>query len=306
MQRYILSRVVQSIFLLVGVLFITFFMIRLTGDPARLLLAREASQEQVQAFRQEMGFNRPLVVQFFDYLGSVLSGDLGRSITFRQSSRDIILERLPATVQLAVTSLIIAFFVAVPLGIVGGSSPGSWMDTAARSVGLLGQAMPNFWLALLLIIVFAVKLRWFPTFGRDSAASIVLPAVASSVGPIGRLVRLTRSSVLEIRHEDYIRTARSKGLSRFAISTRHVLRNASLVLLSVVGLQFAFILSGSVYIETIFAWPGIGNLLNSAIGARDFPLVQAITLFIATFAIFTNLVVDLLYGVVDPRIRYGH
>ncbi len=207
--------------------------------------------------------------------------------------------------QLAVTSLTLAIIVAVPIGIVGGTSPGSLMDSIGRSVGLLGQATPNFWLALILIIVFAVNLGWFPSFGRDTAISIVLPAVASSVGPIGGLVRLTRSAVLEIRNEDYIRTARSKGLSRVAIGSRHVFRNASLVLLSVVGLQFAYILSGSVYIETIFAWPGIGNLLNAAINARDFPLVQAITLFIATFAILINLFVDLLYGVVDPRIRYS-
>ncbi len=208
--------------------------------------------------------------------------------------------------QLAVTSLVLAFVVAVPLGIIGGSNPGSFVDSAGRTVGLLGQATPNFWLALILIIIFAVNLGWFPSFGRDSPTSIVLPAIASSVGPIGGLVRLTRSAVLEIRNEDYIRTARSKGLNRLAIGARHIFRNASLVLLSVVGLQFAFILSGSVYIETIFAWPGIGNLLNAAINARDFPLVQAITLFIATFAIFTNLVVDLLYGVIDPRIRYGN
>lgn len=305
MQRYFLSRIVQSFFLLIGVLFITFFMIRLTGDPARLLIAREASIEQLEAFREQMGFNRPIYVQFIDYMGSVLRGDLGRSITFRQPSLEIILERLPATVQLAVTSLIVAILVAVPLGIIGGSNPGSSIDTAGRTVGLLGQATPNFWLALILIIVFAVNLRWFPSFGRDSPTSIVLPAIASSVGPIGGLVRLTRSAVLEIRNEDYIRTARSKGLSRVTIGARHIFRNASLVLLSVVGLQFAFILSGSVYIETIFAWPGVGNLLNAAINARDFPLVQAITLFIASFAIFTNLVVDLLYGVVDPRIRYG-
>jgi len=306
MQRYIVSRVIQSICLLVGVLFSTFFMIRMTGDPARLLLAREASVEQLEQFREEMGFNRPVITQFIDYFGDVLSGDLGRSITFRQPSLDIILERLPATVELALASLFIAFFIAVPLGIIGGSSPGSLSDSVARTVGLMGQAIPNFWLALLLIIVFAVNLRWLPSFGRDSLASLILPAVASSVGPIGGLVRLTRSAVLEIRNEDYIRTARSKGLSRFAIGLRHIFRNASLVLLSVVGLQFAFILSGSVYIETIFAWPGIGNLLATAISARDFPLVQAITIFISTFAVFTNLVVDLLYGVVDPRIRYGN
>ncbi len=305
MLRYFLSRIVQSFFLLIGVLFITFFMIRLTGDPARVLLAREASQEQLDAFREEMGFNRPIYVQFGDYLSGVFTGDLGRSITFRQPSRDIILERLPPTIQLSVISLTAAILIAVPLGILGGSNPGSLVDSLGRTIGLLGQATPNFWLALLLIIIFAVKLRWFPSFGRETSTSIVLPAVASAVWPIGSLVRLTRSAVLEIHNEDYIRTARSKGLSRTAIGARHIFRNASLVLLSVIGVQFAYVLSGSVYIETIFAWPGIGNLLNSAISARDFPLVQAITIFVATFAVLINLGVDLLYGVIDPRIRYS-
>ena len=305
MQRYLISRLLQSMLLLIGVVVLVFFMVRLTGDPARLMVPREATEEQVEAFRETMGFNRPLSVQFFDYFLGVFRGDLGDSLNFRQPSLKLILERLPGTVQLAVTAMGFAIVVAIPLGIIGGTSPGSFVDSIGRSVGLLGQVIPNFWLALILILVFGVQLRWFPTFGRDSLASVVLPSVALGLATMGQLVRLTRSAVLEIRNEDYIRTARSKGLTSLAIAARHVFRNASIALISVIGVSFTYLLGGSVYIETIFSWPGLGNLLDQAIRARDFPLVQAIAIFIAGFAILMSLVTDIMYGVVDPRIRYG-
>lgn len=305
MQRYLFSRIIQAILLLLGVVILVFFMVRLTGDPARLMVPRDASQEQVEAFREAMGFNRPLLTQFFDFFLGIFRGDLGDSLNFRQPALDLILERLPGTIQLAVTAMALAIVVAIPLGINGGASPGSFVDFIARSVGLLGQVIPNFWLALILILIFGVKLGWLPTFGRDTASSVVLPAVALGVGTMGQLVRLTRSAVLEIRNEDYIRTARSKGLTARAIAARHVFRNAAIALISVIGVSFTYLLGGSVYIETIFSWPGLGNLLDQAIRARDFPLVQAIAIFIAAFAILMSLVTDLMYGLVDPRIRYG-
>jgi ABC-type dipeptide/oligopeptide/nickel transport system permease component len=305
MQRYILSRIIQSILLLVGVVVLVFFMVRLTGDPARLMVPRDATAEQVEAFREAMGFNRPLITQFFDFFLGVFRGDLGDSLNFRQPTLELIMERLPGTIQLAVTAMSLAIIVAIPLGISGGTNPGSLVDSVGRSVGLLGQVIPNFWLALILILIFGVRLRWFPTFGRDSLSSVVLPAVALGLATMGQLVRMTRSAVLEIRNEDYIRTARSKGLTSAAIAARHVFRNASIALISVIGVSFTYLLGGSVYIETIFSWPGLGNLLDQAIRARDFPLVQAIAIFIAGFAILMGLVTDLMYGLVDPRIRYG-
>jgi peptide/nickel transport system permease protein len=306
MQRYLLSRSVQAILLLLGVLVIVFFMIRLTGDPASLMVPKEAPAEQVEAFREAMGFNRPLYVQFFDYAIKILRGDFGKSLHFRQPALELILERLPATFQLATAALFFAIMVAIPIGIIGGSNPGSLIDSVGRALGLFGQTIPNFWLALILIFVFAVDLGWFPSFGRDKLSSVVLPAIALGIGGMGQLVRLTRSAVLEIRNEDYIRTARSKGLSQFAINVHHVLRNASLALISVIGVQYGYLLGGSIYIETIFAWPGLGNLLQEAVNGRDFPLIQAIAFFISVLVIALNLLTDIAYAVIDPRIRYSH
>lgn len=306
MQRYLLSRSIQSILLLLGVLVIVFFMIRLTGDPASLMVPKEAPAEQLEAFREAMGFNRPLYVQFFDYAWNVLRGDFGRSLHFRQPTLELIVERLPATFHLATAALLFAVIVALPIGIIGGTNPGSPLDSVGRALGLFGQTIPSFWLALIFILVFAVNLGWFPSFGRDKLSSIVLPAVALGVGGMGQLVRLTRSAVLEIRNEDYIRTARSKGLSQLAIGLRHVLRNASLALISVIGVQYGYLLGGSIYIETIFAWPGLGNLLQEAVNGRDFPLVQAIAFFISLFVIALNLLTDIAYAFIDPRIRYSH
>lgn len=305
MQRYLLTRAVQSLFLLLGVLIIIFFMVRLTGDPASLMVARDAPEEVREAFREAMGFNRPLIVQFFDYFFGVLQGDFGESLHFNQPALELILERLPATFQLATVALLFAVVVAIPIGIIGGSNPGSILDSVGRALGLLGQTIPNFWLALILILIFAVNLGWFPSFGRDTTISVVLPAIALGFASMGQLVRLTRSAVLEIRNEDYIRTARSKGISKLKIGARHVFRNAALALISVITIQYSYLLGGSIYIETIFSWPGVGNLLQQAVDGRDFPLVQAIAFFISFFVIAITLLTDVIYALVDPRIRYS-
>jgi peptide/nickel transport system permease protein len=305
MSRYFVYKVGQSLLLLIGVLVLVFFMIRLTGDPVTLMVPREASPEQVEAFRAALGFDRPLMVQFADFAFGALRLDLGDSLALNRPALEIILERMPATLQLAFAAMLLACCVAIPLGVLGGSNPGSFGDTVGRAVGLFGQVMPSFWLALLLILFFAVNLRWLPSFGRDSALSVVLPAVALGMGVMSQLYRLTRAKVLEIRSDDYVRTARGKGLSRNMVAVRHILPNAAIPLISVSGIQFTYLLGGSIYIETIFAWPGLGNLLDEAIRARDFPLVQGITLFFASFAIVMHLFTDLAYGLLDPRIRHG-
>jgi ABC-type dipeptide/oligopeptide/nickel transport system permease component len=304
MQRYLLKSVIQSLLLLLGVLILVFFMVRITGDPASLMVPREASQAQVDAFRDAMGFNRPLSVQFADFVWGAVRGDFGNSLHYRLPAMDIIIQRLPATLELATAALLFAIVIAIPLGIMGGLSPGSPVDSLARTAGLLGQTMPNFWLALIFIIFFSVRLGWFPTFGRGGWDSLVLPAVALGLASMGQLVRLTRSAVLEIRGEDYIRTARSKGLSQQAIAARHIFRNASLALVSVIGVQYSYLLGGSIYIETIFSWPGLGSLLQQAIAGRDFPLVQAIAFTVSLFVIALNLLTDIAYAFIDPRIRY--
>jgi ABC-type dipeptide/oligopeptide/nickel transport system permease component len=306
MQRYFLFKTGQSILLLLGVLILVFFMIRISGDPARLMMPREASAEAVEAFREEMGFNRPLIVQFGDYFMGVLTGDFGNSLHFKSPALDLVLERLPATMQLAAVALLIAVVVGIPLGMIAGFNPGSVMDSVGRGLALLGQSIPNFWLALILILFFAVRLGLLPSFGRDEWKSVIMPAFVLGLPTIGQLVRLTRSAVLEIRGEDFIRTAHSKGLYPRTIYIKHVLRNVAIPLVTVIGVQFGYMLGGSIIIETVFAWPGIGQLLEQAIGWRDFPLVMAVAVFTSMVVLLINLLTDVAYAIIDPRIRYGH
>ncbi len=319
MQRYLLSRAIQSILTIIGVLVLVFFMIRFAGDPTAQMISRQATSEQIEAFREAMGFNRSLLVQFADFaflefgedhttiigIKGAVTGDFGKSLHYRLPAMPLVVERLPATLQLAATALLFSIIIGVPLGLLAGFNPGSVWDTVARVVGLIGQSVPNFWLALLLILVFAVGLRWFPSFGRDELKSVVLPAFALSLFTTGQLVRMTRSSVLEIRGEDYIRTANSKGLRPRVIYTRHVLKNAGIPIVSVLSVQFGYLLGGSIYIETIFSWPGLGRLLADSIGVRDFPLVVAIAFFTSLMVISLSFLSDVTYAVIDPRIRYA-
>jgi ABC-type dipeptide/oligopeptide/nickel transport system permease component len=305
MQRHFLLGLIQSILLLFGVLLLVFFMVRMTGDPARLMMPREATPEQIESFREAMGFNRPVLVQFWDFFTGAIVGDFGKSLHFKTPAMKLVLERLPATLQLASVGLLYAMMVAIPLGIIGGFHPGSLADSFGRLVALSGQSVPNFWLALMLILFFAVRLRWFPSFGRDEWKSVIMPAFVLGLPTMGRILRLTRSSVLEIRAEDFIRTAYSKGLDPRVIYVKHVLRNVLIPLVSVIGVSFGYMLGGSIYIEAIFAWPGIGQLIEQAIGWRDFPLVQAIAVFVSVVVISLNLLTDMSYVMIDPRIRYG-
>lgn len=304
MQKYLLSRLIQAVFILVGVLVLVFVMVRITGDPVSLMVSREASAEAREEFRHKMGFDRPLVVQFMDFVSGAVVGDFGDSLHFKDPALPLVLQRLPATIQLATAGLVMAIVVAIPLGLIGGSRPGSLWDTAGRILGLLGQSIPSFWLALLFIFFFAVKLGWFPSFGRDELKSIVMPGFVMGFGGMGALVRLTRSAVLEIRGEDYVRTAYSKGLHPRRIYVRHVLRNAAIPLISVIGVTFGYSLGGSIYIETIFSWPGMGQLIEQAIGWRDYPLIQAIAFFTSVVVVMLNLLTDVAYALIDPRIRY--
>lgn len=303
MFRFLTRRVVESVLLMLGVLVLVFFMVRLTGDPVSLMIPKEAPVAQREAFAEALGLNAPLPVQFVAYMSGMVRGDLGDSLRQRRPNLAIIAERLPATMQLALAALVFAMVVAIPLGLAGGMSPGTPVDRLARAVGLAGQTIPNFWLGMLLIVFFAVNLRWLPSFGRDSFASLILPAISLGFAGMGQLVRLTRSAVLEVRRSDYVRTALSKGLPSSRVSLKHVLPNVAIPIVSVLGIQFTYLLGGSVYIEVVFAWPGLGTLLETAIRDSDFPLVQAITIFISIFAIGIHLLTDLLYGVIDPRLR---
>lgn len=315
MARYLLSRLGQSILILIGVLLLVFFMMRLTGDPTSLMVARDATPEQRAATRAELGFDRPVYVQFLDFFWGAVRGDFGNSLRYSQPATGLILQRMPATMELAAAALIMAVAMGVPLGMMAGSRPGTVWDFLGRGLGLLGQTIPSFWLALMLIIVFAVDLRLLPSFGRETwsiccglelpTTSIILPAFALSIFTMGQLVRFTRAAVLEVRAEDYIRTARSKGLAADTIYRRHILRNVAIPLISILGIQFGYLLSGSIYIEAIFSWPGLGGLLAEAVGNRDFALVQALAFFTSMVVVVLNVLTDVAYAFADPRIRYG-
>ena len=304
MQRFVLHSLGRGALVLIGCLILVFMMVRITGDPVSVLLPRQASREQIGQFRHEMGLDRPVLVQFMDYAVKAATGDFGNSLHYRLPALPLILERVPATLHLTAVSLAMAVGIGIPLGLIGAIRHSSVWDWFSRTVGLLAQSTPSYWVGLVMIIVFAVRLGWFPASGRDSASSVIMPAFALSLSAIGRLVRLTRSSVLEILGEDYIRTAYSKGLTLGMVCIRHVLKNASIPLVSFLSVELSYMLTGSLIIETIFAWPGLGRLVVGAIGARDFVLVQAIALFGSVIVVVLNVLCDLTYTLLDPRIRY--
>ena len=305
MHRYFLSKLAQSLLLMFGVLFLVFMMVRVTGDPASLMMPREASPEQLEEFREKMGFNDPLMVQFGRFISGAIKGDFGDSLHFKTPSMPMVIDRLPATVQLATAALLMSMILGIPIGLIGGFTPGSVVDNIGRFIALMGQSVPNFWLGLMMILYFGVELGWFPTFGRDQWNSVVMPAFVLGLPVLGQIVRLTRSAVLEIRGEDFVRTAHSKGLEPKTIYTKLVLRNVAIPLVSVIGVQFGYMLGGSIYIEAIFSWPGMGGLLEQSIGWRDFPLIQAIAVFTSVIVLALNIVTDMAYSIIDPRIRYG-
>jgi ABC-type dipeptide/oligopeptide/nickel transport system permease component len=304
MGAYLLARLGQTAVAVACVLVLTFFMVRLTGDPAVVMLPQEATAADVAAFRAAMGFDRPLAVQFWEFLRQAAVGDFGKSLQYRTSARSLIVERLPATMELATAALTFAVVVAVPLGILAATRPASAWDWLAQTIALLGQALPAYWVGLILIIVLSVQLHLLPVAGRSGWTSLVLPTVTLGMALLGRLTQLARSVMLEVLRQDYIRTAHSKGLRRPAIYYRHALKNAAIPLLTMIGVNFGYLLGGSVLIESVFAWPGIGRLAALAVFQRDFPLVQAVAFFSSVVVLGVNLVTDLLYGVLNPLVRY--
>jgi ABC-type dipeptide/oligopeptide/nickel transport system permease component len=304
MARYLAHRVFRSAAAILGILVVVFFILHLTGDPVRLMLPPQASEEDYVAMKKALGMDKPLGEQFVHYMLGALHGDFGKSLRFRgQSAMELVTERFPATVQLALAALAISVALSLPLGVIAAVRRHSLWDNLAMTLALVGQAMPNFWLALLFISVFAVKLRWLPSSGRSGPDSLILPALTLALFMVARTTRLVRSSLLEVMGEDYIRTARGKGLAEVAVILRHALRNAALPVVTIIGLDLGTLMGGAVVTETVFAWPGIGFLAVGSIYVRDFPVVQAVVFFTALFFVVINLAVDLLYSVLDPRIR---
>jgi len=303
MAGYVARRLLQSLGVLLGVSVIVFGLLHLTGDPTRLLLPLEAREEDVRQMRALLGLDDPLWVQYLRFLGNAVRGDFGLSFKHQVPALTLI-QTLPATLQLTAAGLGLALVVAVPAGILAALKRNSVLD-AVCSVGvLLGQAMPVYWLGLLLIMVFAVGLGWFPAAGRDGIASIVLPATALGAFSMARIARMARSGMLEVLAQDYVRTARAAGIRAFLVTYKYALKNAAIPLVTIVGLEFGILLGGAVITETIFAWPGVGRLAVDAIFSRDYPLVQAIVAVLATLFVAINLVIDLVYTYLDPRIVY--
>ena len=305
-RRYLAQRFVASAVTLLGVVTLVFFMVRvLPGDPARVIAGVFATEDEVARIRSRMGLDRPLPRQYATFLGRLARGDLGTSARTSEPVLAEVRARLPATLTLAVVSSAIAAVLGIAAGVLAATRPYSTLDYLLSVVTLFGVSMPVYWLGILLIIVFAIHLNWLPAAGADQPGSIVLPAVTLAAFSVALVARMTRAAMLEVLGEDYVRTARAKGLPERGVVSRHALRNALIPIVTTIGLQFGALLGGAVLTESIFAWPGIGLLLLDSIFARDYAVVQGIVLVFAALFAATNLVVDLLYAYVDPRIRYG-
>lgn len=314
MGRYILRRLLSMAPVLFLVSLIVFSLIHLTpGDPVLTMLGEEATPETIAAMRAKLGLDRPLPVQYLSWMGRVLQGDLGRSIRTNQPVSEAIAQRLPVTIELALLSTLVALAIGIPVGILSAVRRNSPLDTGSTTIALLGVALPNFFLAILLIFLFSVKLRWLPPIGYvplvdDLGANLkrmIMPSLTLGTAVAAVVMRQTRSALLEVLDQDYVRTARAKGLNEARTVRSHALKNALIPVVTVVGLQIGGLLGGAIITETIFSMPGIGRMLIDSIFQRDFPLVQGVVLFTALAFLVTNLLVDLIYAFLDPRIRYS-
>lgn len=305
MSRYFFKRFIWSLFVLWGVTLLVFFAIHLPGggDPSMLYLPLDVSREQLDAFRHRMGFDQPVHIQYLRWLSRAVRGDFGTSLRYTKPVFPLILERMPATLQLAVAAQIFALVLSLPLGVMAAVRRNSIYDGLTMLGALLGQSMPGFWLGLMLILLFGVVLRILPISGREGPKHLILPAITLGTFFLARDTRLMRSSMLEVLGQEYITTARSKGLNERLIVWRHALKNAMIPMVTMVGMDFGALLAGTVVTETVFAWPGVGRLVFMAINQRDFPLIQAAVFLIAVIFVATNLLVDLSYVYLDPRIR---
>lgn len=311
MAVYLLRRLLQVIPVLFGVTLIVFLMIRLKGDPVQQLVPDWYSEAQVAEVRAAYGFDRPIYLQYFDFISRAVRGDFGVSFRNRVPAWELVSEALPWTARLALTAFVFAVVVALPLGILSALNRNTPIDLVITGLSVWGRSLPNFWLGIMFILLFAVVLRWFPVSGTGFISGqplwkhLFLPALTLSMGLVTTLTRLIRSSMLEVLREEHVTTAYAKGLRRFTVIGRHVLRNALIPVVTVLGLQLAWLLGGAVIIEQVFAWPGMGRLMLQAIYARDNAVVQAALLVSSLIIVFSNLLVDLLYSVLDPRIRYS-
>lgn len=305
MKAYILYRLFQAVIVIWGISLITFSLLHMFRDPALILLPPEATREDVELLRREMGLDRPLIIQYFKFLSGMAQGDFGKSFVAQRPALSLVLERMPMTLWLAASGLLLALIVSIPLGVLAAVRRNRIQDHSASVLAVLGQAMPLFWLDIMLIIIFAVKLRMLPASGAGGFKHIILPASGIAVSLLPILMRLTRSRMIEILSQDYIRTARAKGLGEKAVLFRHALRNALIPVITILGFQFGMLLGGAVITETIFAWPGVASLVVESIFNSDFPVVQAAVAVFAILIVLANLITDITIAWLDPKVRFG-
>lgn len=309
MWKYIVKRLLLMIPILLGVTFIVFFIMNLTpGDPAAIILGDQASAEALAAKRIELGLDKPLIVRYFTYIWDMLHGDLGLSYKNQLSVWDQVIDKFPNTAILAIAGILVALVIGIPVGIISAKKQYTVLDNTSMILSLVGVSMPNFWLGLLLSLLFALKLGWLPSQGMGTGfvallRSLILPALTLGTGSAATVVRMTRSSMLEVIRQDYISTARAKGISEKQVTKRHMLKNAMIPIVTAVGLQFGQLLGGAMLTETVFFWPGLGRLMVDSINSKDIPMVMGATIFLAIMFSLVNLIVDLVYSFIDPRIR---
>ena len=305
MTRLAARRSWQALIVLLWALTAVFFLVRLTGDPTLLYVPENSTQEEIARLRHAFGFDRPLWQQYVQFLAGAFRGDFGSSLRYNQPALPMVLDRLPNTAELALATLAIIVGVGIPVGVLAATRRNSWWDTGSMIVAMTGQSMPSYWLGIMLILLFAVRLGWLPAAGRGSLLSVVLPAVTLAAYSTARLARVVRSEMLEVLGREFVRTAESKGLRPLAVLRKHALRNALIPVVTLLGLELGFLLGGAIIVESVFAWPGVGSLVIQAVNNRDYPVVQADAFLVALIFVMANLLVDLLYAVLDPRVRYA-
>jgi peptide/nickel transport system permease protein/oligopeptide transport system permease protein len=306
MLRYLQQRFIAALITLFGITIIVFAILRmLPGDPARVIAGLLATEEDVARLRVALGLDQPMLIQYANFLGNLARGDLGTSARTSQPVLDEVLARLPATMQLAIVSMAIAALIGIPVGVIAATRRNSLLDYVLSIITLFGVSMPVYWLGLMLIVIFAVNLQMLPAAGNENLTSLILPSLTLAAFSIALIARMTRSSMLEVLHQDYVRTARAKGLRERGVIFRHALQNAFIPVITVLGLQFGTLLGGAVLTESVFGWPGIGLLMLDSIFARDYPVVQGVVFIFAAMFIGLNVAVDVVYAYIDPRIHYG-
>lgn len=301
--RFILKRLLMTLLILFAVSIIAFALIRIApGNPAMMVLPDGASQEAIKAMEIKLGLDQPMVVQYFRYIGGVLKGDLGTSIIYKLPVKDLIFQRLPATFKLTIITMLVCLLISIPLGIVAGSRQGTIVDFLATMFALLGQSMSTVWMGILAIYIFAVKLKWFPAMGYGTWKNFILPAMTLGYPVAAQVTRMGRSGIIDVLKEDYITATYAKGISRAVVYTKYAFKNALIPIVTIVGMQIGIYLAGAVVVETIFAWPGFGQLIFQAVGTRDYPLVQSCLLVSAALFAIVNMLVDIVNSFIDPRI----